>query len=95
MNSDRWKSAHQTPVDKDLPPSDHTRLIATIWTLSDQTHTCRAELWALRGVPGIDLRYTIDGELRETEFYRGADGGTKATLRALAKKDELIAKGWA
>jgi len=33
--------------------------------------------------------------LRETELFRGADGGTKATLMALAKRDELLAKGWA
>ena len=47
-----------------------------------------------RGVDGFDLRYMIDGELRATELFKGADGGTKATLMALAKKDELIAKGW-
>ena len=43
---------------------------------------------------GVDLRYTIDGELRATDLFKGVDGGTKATLQALDKKAELQQKGW-
>ena len=73
---------------------DHTLLLSTLWTLTFGQHTCRAELWALQGVAGFDLRYSIDGEMRETELFKGVDGGTRATLAALDKKDELRQMGW-
>ncbi len=40
------------------------------------------------------MRCLIHGELRETELFKGKDGGTKSVLMALAKRDELLAKGW-
>lgn len=40
------------------------------------------------------MRFTVDGELRETQLFRGTDGGTRATLAPLDKRDALHAKGW-
>ena len=94
MNSAWWETAHQAPVGDD-PPGDVSSVTfaAHLWTLTWKTHSATAELYTVRGV-GVDLRYTIDGELRATDLFKGVDGGTEATLQALDKKDELIAKGW-
>jgi len=81
-------------VAKDAPESEQTTLLFTLWVLEYRGHTCRAELWALKGVAGFDLRYLIDGELRETMLFRGMDGGAKATVAAMDKRAELLQKGW-
>ena len=93
-NADWWKTVHQVPAGDNRPgtESQQTTRTATIWTLTWTTHTAVAELWSLKGIAGFDLRYTIDGELREAQLFRGSDGGTKATLAALDKKEELIGK---
>ena len=63
---------------KDAPESEQTTLLFTLWVLEYRGHTCRAELWALKGVAGFDLRYLIDGELRETMLFRGMSGSALA-----------------
>ncbi len=96
MNADSWKGAHGTPPGE-LPkaPGDTSdvRFVQTLWTLRYKSHTVEAQQHVLPGT-GFDLRYLIDGELRETELFKGTDGGTKSALIALAKRDQLLAKGW-
>ena len=96
-NSAWWSKAYGTPAGENRRglESDETLRTHTIWTLIYKSHTAIAELWAIRGLDGFDLRYTIDGQLRATALFKGADGGTRATLTALDKRDELLVKGWA
>ena len=100
-NADWWATADTTPAGDNRPGAESQQIkrLHLLWTLKYGTHVCTAEVWGLQpdaAVPtsawAYDLRYTIDGELRETELYRGVDGGTKATLMALAKKDAIYAR---
>ena len=90
-NSEWWAGAHG-PGALPKPPGD-TSDVRFVQTLRYQSHTVEAQQHVLPGI-GFDLRYLIDGELRETELFKGTDGGMKATLAALDTRDELRTKGW-
>ena len=93
MNSAWWKTAHQAPVGDD-PPGDVSSVTfaAHLWTPTWKTLMAEAELYTVPGV-GVDLRYTIDGELRATDLFKGVDGGTEATLQALDKRTSCLRRG--
>ncbi len=43
---------------------------------------------------GMDLRYMYDGEMRQTELFRGPMGGAYAVDKSITKRDELKEDGW-
>ena len=85
-----------TVPDKTDPSGDEGPLhrIKVLWTLQKDTHVVTAEIWAITGVIGYDLRFTYDGTMRATQLFQGPMGGTQAVDVALAKRAELLAKGW-
>jgi len=74
-----WKGAHGIPATEGLPEADsQIKLLTVLWTLTYREHSCRAELWGITASVAqpsaewlYDIRYSIDGELRETQLYRG------------------------
>ena len=66
----------------------------TIWTLTKGAHIITAELWRVPGIDGMDLRYMYDGEMRQTELFRGPMGGAYTVEKSVTKRDELKEDGW-
>jgi len=95
-NADWWQQAHGPSADSPKAPEPDTQIkrLGVLWTLTWNTHSAQAELWGIEAIDAYDLRYFIDGGLHSTELFRGAGGGTKETVAALDKRDELIARGW-
>jgi hypothetical protein len=96
-----WAQAHGTPGALPKAPGDDSqiKLLNVLWTLTYRGHSCRAELWGITSSMAqpsaewlYDLRYVVDGELRETRLYRGTAAAGVAA--AMDKKAELLGKGW-
>ena len=89
-----WAKAHATPGELVKPPgtSSDVQFVQTLGTLTYKSHTAVASQFVIPGV-GYDLRITLDGELKETQLYRGTLSGIE-TVKAAYRRDALMAKGW-
>ena len=64
---------------------------AILRTLAEEPNRARAVTRTVPGV-GVELRYEWSGELRQSQVYRN---GEELAAAANAKREELIANGWA
>jgi len=78
-NASWWSKAHGTPGGLPEAPGDSSDLqyVQTLGTLTYGKRTARADQYAVPGV-GFDLRYFVNDELRETELFKGTDGGRRS-----------------
>jgi hypothetical protein len=64
---------------------------ATFWTLTKGPNQARAVSRSVAGV-GVELRFVWNDETRPTQIYRNS---VELAAAATAKREELIAAGWA